>query len=93
MLCNTGVGQPGFGTASGAEYRLVVAFADLDHLPAMQNIGNSGRPDSPHYRDQFADRLVGRYRVVRLRREDVERDIESAVRPERAQPVPQSLPV
>ena len=75
-----------------AEYRLVVDFADPDHFPAMQNIGNSGRPDSPHYRSQFADWLAGRYHVVSLRREDVERDIESAVRLERAQPVPQSLP-
>ena len=91
-LRNTGVGQPGFGAVSGAEYRLVVDFADPDHLPAMQNIGNSGRPDSPHYRDQFADWLAGRYHVVSLRREDVERDIESAVRLERAQPVPRPLP-
>ena len=50
-----------------AEYRLVVDFADPDHLPAMQNIGNSGRPDSPHYRDHFADWLAGRYHVVSLR--------------------------
>ncbi|MBV9545333.1 MAG: penicillin acylase family protein, partial [Chloroflexi bacterium] len=42
-------------------------------------IGNSGRPESPHYRDQFADWLAGRYHLVSLRREAVERDLESSL--------------
>jgi penicillin amidase len=79
-VCNTGVGQPGLEAVGGAEYRLVVDFADPDHFLAVQNIGNSGRPDSPHYRDQFDDWLAGRYHVVSLRREDVERDLKSSVR-------------
>jgi penicillin amidase len=59
---------------------LVVDFADPEHLLAVQNIGNSGRPESPHYRDQFADWLAGRYHVVSLKRADVERDLESSLR-------------
>jgi penicillin G amidase len=83
-VCNTGVGQPGFGAVGGVEYRLVVDFADPHHFLAVQNIGNSGRPESPHYRDQFADWLTGRYHTVSLRREDVERDLESTLRLETA---------
>jgi penicillin amidase len=79
-VCNTGVGQPGLGAVSGVEYRMVVDFADPHHFLAVQNIGNSGRPESPHYRDQFEDWLAGRYHVVSLRREDVERDLESSLR-------------
>jgi penicillin amidase len=82
---NTGVGpfESGLDAVGGAEYRLVVDFADPDHILAVQNIGNSGRPDSPHYRDQFADWLAGRYHIVSLKREDVERDLESRLRLER----------
>jgi len=84
---NTGVGSlaSGMGADGGAEYRLVVDFAEPDHFLAVQNIGNSGRPESPHYRDQFADWLVGRYHVVSLRREAVERDLESSLTLERTQ--------
>jgi penicillin amidase len=78
-VCNTGVGQPGLGAVGGVEYRIVVDFADPDRFLAVQNIGNSGRPESPHYRDQFDDWLAGRYHVISLRREDVEREQESFV--------------
>lgn len=83
---NTGVGpfESGLDAVGGAEYRLVVDFADPEHILAVQNIGNSGRPDSPHYRDQFADWLAGRYHVVSLKREDVEHDLESSLRLERS---------
>jgi acyl-homoserine lactone acylase PvdQ len=43
----------------------------------VQNIGNSGIPGSPHYRDQFDDWLHGRYHTVHLRRAGVEADLES----------------
>jgi penicillin G amidase len=83
---NTGVGpfESGLDAVGGAEYRLVVDFADPEHILAVQNIGNSGRPESPHYRDQFVDWLAGRYHVVSLKREDVERDLESSLRLERS---------
>jgi penicillin amidase len=73
---NTGAGQPAFSAASGAEYRMVVDFAEPDRFLAVQNIGNSGQPGSPHYADQFAAWLAGEYHVVALRRADLERDLE-----------------
>jgi penicillin amidase len=71
-LRNTGAGQPAFSANSGAEYRLVVDFAEPEHFLAVQNIGNSGQPGSPHYADQFDEWRAGRYHVVSLRRADVE---------------------
>jgi penicillin amidase len=73
---NTGAGQPAFAASGGAEYRMVVDFAQPDRLLAVQNIGNSGQPGSPHYADQFAAWLAGEYHVVALNRSDVERDLE-----------------
>jgi penicillin amidase len=75
-LRNTGAGQPAFAAASGAEYRLIVDFAEPDRFLAVQNVGNSGQPGSPHYADQFDDWLTGKYHVVNLQRTEVERDAE-----------------
>ena len=50
---NTGGELPPHGASSGAEYRIVVDFATPASFLAVQNIGNSGVPGSPHYRDQF----------------------------------------
>jgi penicillin amidase len=66
-----------FGALSGAEYRIVVDFAEPDRFLAVQNIGNSGQPNSPHYADQFAAWLAGTYHLVSLRRSDVEADLEA----------------
>jgi uncharacterized pyridoxal phosphate-dependent enzyme len=85
-LRNTGVGQPGYSASSGTEYRLVVDFGEPDRFLAVQNIGNSGQPGSPHYADQFTDWLAGRYHVVSLCRADVERDLESSRKLERSTP-------
>ena len=78
---NTGVGpfESGLDAVGGAEYRLVVDFADPQHILAVQNIGNSGKPGHPHYADQFEDWLAGRYHTMSLRRADVERDLESSI--------------
>jgi penicillin G amidase len=73
---NTGAGQPAFAAAGGAEYRLVVDFAEPDRLFAVQNIGNSGVPGTPHYADQFGPWLAGEYHVVSLRRAEVESNLE-----------------
>jgi penicillin amidase len=73
---NTGSAPPTLNAVGGAEYRLVVDFAQPEQFMAVQNIGNSGQPGSPHYADQFADWLAGRYHVVSLRRLDPERDAE-----------------
>ena len=76
-LRNTGGELPPHSASSGAEYRIVVDFANPDSFLAVQNIGNSGVPDSPHYRDQFEPWLLGEYHTVHLRRDRVEADCES----------------
>jgi penicillin G amidase len=76
-LRNTGGELPPHAASSGAEYRIVVDFTTPDSFLAVQNIGNSGVPDSPHYCDQFEPWLRGEYHVVHLRREAVEADHES----------------
>jgi penicillin amidase len=76
-LRNTGGELPPHRATSGAEYRIVVDFSDTGSFRAVQNIGNSGDPDSPHYRDQFDAWLRGAYHVVHLTRAGVEADAES----------------
>jgi len=71
-LRNTGAGQPAFAASGGAEYRVVVDFAEPERFLAVQNIGNSGQPGSPHYADQFDAWRAGTYHVVGLDRSDVE---------------------
>ena len=65
--------EPAFAAAGGSEYRIVVDFAQPEQFLAVQNIGNSGQPGSPHYADQFEPWLAGEYHVVHLRRAEVER--------------------
>jgi penicillin amidase len=77
-LRNTGAGQPAFSANGGAEYRLVVDFAEPDRFLAVQNIGNSGVPGSPHFADQFEPWLAGEYHVVSLLRADVEAELDRA---------------
>ncbi len=74
---NTGGELPPHGASSGAEYRIVVDFTAPERFLAVQNIGNSGVPGSPHYRDQFEPWLRGEYHVVALTRDGVEADCES----------------
>src|SRR5262249_61199102 len=70
-LRNTGASAT-LGADSGAEYRLVVDFAEPRRFLAVQNAGNSGQPGSLHYADQFAEWRAGRYHVVHLDRTPVE---------------------
>jgi penicillin amidase len=74
---NTGSGLPPFAANGGAEYRMVVDFAAPDRFLAVQNIGNSGQPGSPHYADQFPPWLRGDYHTVHLNRAGVEADLAS----------------
>jgi penicillin amidase len=74
---NTGGELPPHAASSGAEYRIVMDFADPRRFLAVQNIGNSGMPGSPHYRDQFDPFIKGEYHVVSLDRADIARDLES----------------
>ena len=71
-VCNTGGELPPHAASSGAEYRIVVDFAAPLSFRAVQNIGNSGVPGSPHYRDQFDDWCHGAYHVVELRRDRID---------------------
>jgi penicillin amidase len=71
---NTGGELPPHAAVSGAEYRIVVDFAAPDSFLAVQNIGNSGVPGSPFYRDQFEPWLKGEYHTVHLTRAGIEAD-------------------
>jgi penicillin amidase len=75
---NTGGELPPHAASSGAEYRMVVDLSAPEAFLAVQNIGNSGVPGSPHYRDQFECWMRGEYHVVQLRREALE--VESTTR-------------
>jgi penicillin amidase len=77
---NTGGELPPHGANSGAEYRIVVDFTAPDSFLAVQNIGNSGVPGSPHYSDQFEPWLRGDYHVVHLNRVDVEQNCTTTTR-------------
>jgi penicillin amidase len=70
---NTGGELPPHQASSGAEYRIVVDFTEPDRFLAVQNIGNSGVPGSPYYRDQFQPWLDGGYHVVHLDPADIDR--------------------
>ena len=54
-------------------------FASPDRFLAVQNIGNSGVPASPHYQDQFEPWLRGSYHTVHLSRSAVEADCEGRI--------------
>ena len=70
-LRNTGGELPPHNAASGAEYRIVVDFAEPDRFLAVQNIGNCGIPGHKHYRDQFVPWLRGEYHTVHLDRRNI----------------------
>jgi penicillin amidase len=75
---NTGGELPPHAASSGAEYRMVVDLSEPDSFLAVQNIGNSGVPGSPHYRDQFGPWTRGEYHMVHLKRDALE--VESTTR-------------
>ncbi len=74
---NMGGELPPHAASSGAEYRIVVDFAKPGSFRAVQNIGNSGVPGTPHYRDQFDAFIDGAYHTVHLKRAQIEADLES----------------
>ena len=51
-----------------------VDFAAPESFRAVQNIGNSGVPGSPHYRDQFLPWIRGEYHTIHLTRAGVQAD-------------------
>ena len=74
---NMGGELPPHAASSGAEYRIVVDFAKPGSFRATQNIGNSGVPGNPHYRDQFEPFIKGEYHTVHLKRAAIEAELES----------------
>jgi penicillin amidase len=78
---NTGGEAPPHGASSGAEYRIVVDFTAPDSFLAVQNIGNSGVPGSPHYKDQFEPWIRGEYHTVQLKRDNIEVETKTTIRP------------
>ncbi|MGH7108003.1 MAG: penicillin acylase family protein, partial [Acetobacteraceae bacterium] len=80
-ICNTGGDLPPHEANSGSEYRMIVDFTEPQRFLAVQNIGNSGVPDSPHYRDQFEDWRSGRYHVVELDSARVDAEATTEIRP------------
>lgn len=82
-VCNTGGELPPHAASSGAEYRIVVDFSAPMSFRAVQNIGNSGVPGSPHYRDQFEAFCTGKYHVVQLARAAIEVQATTEITPAR----------
>jgi penicillin amidase len=78
---NTGGELPPHNAFSGAEYRIVVDFSAPESFLAVQNIGNSGVPGSPHYADQFGPWQRGEYHEVQLRMDKVEAESRTVITP------------
>ncbi len=58
---HTGYRGTDFRTMMGSSFRLVVDLADLDRSVTINTPGQSGNPDSSHYRDLFAKWAAGDY--------------------------------
>jgi penicillin amidase len=72
-VCNTGY-DPNYLAPLGANYRLIAELAaDPPGLWSVDAQGQSGHPGSPHYGDQLAEWIAGRYRYVPMDRTEVAR--------------------
>jgi penicillin amidase len=70
-VCNTGLGS-GFSAPTGAGYRMIADLADPNAgLLSIDAGSQSGHPGSPHYDDQLADWLAGRYFELSLCNRDL----------------------
>lgn len=58
--------------ATGASFRIIADLGDWDRALGTNTPGQSGDPDSPHYRDLFAPWAEGRYFPVLFSRDRVE---------------------
>ncbi|MEX0704384.1 MAG: penicillin acylase family protein, partial [Planctomycetales bacterium] len=56
---------------SGATFRVVIDTADWDDSRATNSPGQSGNPDSPHYRDLFGPWAEGEYFPLLYSREKI----------------------
>ena len=70
----------GDNETSGASFRIIVDTGDWDRTVGTNTPGQSGDPDSPHYRDLFAMWANDRYFPVFYSRERVEKVTEERLR-------------
>ena len=63
--------------ATGASFRIIADLADWDHTLGTNTPGQSGDPDSPHYRDLFGPWARGEYFPAFYSRPKVESFTES----------------
>lgn len=73
---NTGGGD---NQESGGSFRIIVDLENWDHSLGTQNPGQSGDPDSPHYRDLFELWARGKYFPVLYTREKIHSAAESVL--------------
>ncbi len=80
VVSNTG-SAPDFVSRSGANYRLLVDLADAPaQMWSLDAAGPSGQPGSPHYANQFAEWLAGRFQRIGLDRDAVWPTIRNTLR-------------
>ncbi len=70
----------GDNQTSGASFRIIVDTGDWDRTVGTNTPGQSGDPDSPHYRDLFAMWANNRYFPAFYSRERVEKVTETRLR-------------
>jgi penicillin amidase len=63
--------------SAGASFRIIADTGDWDHSVGTNTPGQSGDPDSPHYRDLFEPWARGRYFPVFYSRSKVESVMEA----------------
>ncbi|MGS6154555.1 penicillin acylase family protein, partial [Escherichia coli] len=66
-----------FRQTNGPSFRIVVDVGNWDNTRAMNLPGESGNPDSPHYRDLAQKWLDGQYFRLPYSRAAVEADTET----------------
>ena len=69
-----------FAAVSGPHYRFLCDLAEPGLAEGTNTAGNSGSPASPHYADQLADWLVGRYHQLWMDRATIEANAEGRLR-------------
>src|SRR5262249_53799476 len=78
------VGATGNGgnQTAGASFRIIVDVGDWDRAVGTNTPGQSGNPDSPHYRDLFEMWANDRYFAVPYSRQKVEQAAERREKPQ-----------
>jgi penicillin amidase len=76
---NSYVVRDRFWTTGGPHYRFLVDLAEPGQAHGVNTAGNSGNPASPHYADQFADWLAGRYHPLWMDRASIDANAEATL--------------